>query len=76
MHGTGNLHKDILTTEQVTGRAQSGEGRNSAPATDFSLPLWGYAKSFVSNNDKFCFLGDTEAQRGFAASGQRSAFNG
>jgi hypothetical protein len=52
-------------------------------AGDWARPVWwgkklgcggrffasavGYAKSFVSNNHEFCFLGDTETQRGEAA---------
>ena len=42
---------------------QSGGGRNLAAATDFFASAVGYAKSFVSNNHEFCFLGDTETRR-------------
>ena len=42
---------------------QSGGGRNSAAAADFFASAVGYAKSFVSNNHKFCFLGATETLR-------------
>jgi hypothetical protein len=38
-------------------------GKKQGCASRFLASVLGYAKSLVSNNHRFCFLGDTEAER-------------